>query len=119
MLDRRDAVAGGVLVVLESSPEAATFVQCGRGNQFHPEVVDAFVQVLADQAPRPEAKPTPTRTDQLVPGMVLASELRSPEGVMLLAADQPLTADLIRRIRQYELRDGLTLLLLIKPVGAA
>ena len=112
-----DLQNGHVIASGLSAAEAATFVQCGRGNQFQPEVVDAFVQVLADMVPRPEAKPIPTHTDALMPGMVLASELRSPEGVMLLAADQPLTADLIRRIRQYELRDGLTLILLIKPVG--
>jgi len=111
-----DLQNGHIIASGLSAAEAATFVQCGRGNQFHPDVVDAFVQVLADMAPRPEAKPARTRTDQLAPGMVLASELRSPEGVMLLAADQPLTADLIRRIRRYEQRDGLTLILLIKPV---
>jgi response regulator RpfG family c-di-GMP phosphodiesterase len=113
-----DLQNGHVIASGLSAAEAATFVQCGRGNQFQPEVVDAFVQVLADMAPRPEAKPIPTHTDMLAPGMVLASELRSPEGVMLLAADQPLTADLINRIRQYEQRDGLTLVLSIKPAPA-
>jgi response regulator RpfG family c-di-GMP phosphodiesterase len=113
-----DLQNGHVIASGLSAAEAATFAQCGRGNQFQPEVVDAFVQVLADMAPRSEAKPIPTHTDALAPGMVLASELRSPEGVMLLAADQPLTADLIKRIRQYEQRDGLTLVLSIKPAAA-
>jgi hypothetical protein len=46
--------------------------------------------------------------------MVLAKELVSREGVVLLTAGHPLSADLIERIRAYERRDGLNLVLMIK-----
>lgn len=86
----------------------------GRGTIYHPEVVDVFLQVVLDATPTAELPPVPTATADLKPGMVLASVLLSADGVMLLAAGHVLTPDLIARIRQYELRDKLKLLLPIK-----
>ncbi len=86
---------------------------------FDPEVVDAFLQVAPASAPAPDERPIATRTEQLVPGMVLARDLVSTEGVILLAADRVLDADLIQRIRHYETRDELTLVLFVKPTKRA
>lgn len=99
--------------------QAATLIARGRGTLFDPEVVDAFLQVALASAPAPEAPPIATSTAQLLPGMVLARDLVSTEGVILLAADQVLNADLIQRICHYEARDELTLLLFVKPARRA
>ncbi|HSV69375.1 MAG TPA: HD domain-containing phosphohydrolase [Methylibium sp.] len=87
----------------------------GRGTIYHPEVVDVFLQMLLEATPAPEVPPVPVTTAELQLGMVLARELVSAEGVMLLAAGQAITPDLIRRIRHYESRDRLKLVLLVKP----
>jgi hypothetical protein len=47
--------------------------------------------------------------------MVLAADLISREGVVLLATDHVLTADTIRRIRLYEQREGLRIELRVRP----
>lgn len=97
-------------------PEAQTQLARGRGNQFDPEVLDAFLKLIG--APQPAGgPPLSLRTSALQAGMVLAKGLVSGDGVMLLAADFVLTDELIRRIRAYEARDGLTLTLRIKREG--
>lgn len=91
---------------LSSSPlspaDARTMIAHGRGKQFDPEVVDAFLQLLLKAAPIPEAPPVPTAPADLRPGMVLARDFQSSEGVVLLAAGHVLTAELIRRIQLRE-----------------
>lgn len=95
--------------------QARTIMSRGRGTLYDPEVIDVFLQVALEATPGAAAPPTPTSTAELRPGMVLARELVSAEGVMLLAAGQVLNADLIQRVRHYERRDGLTLVLHVKP----
>jgi hypothetical protein len=47
--------------------------------------------------------------------MVLAADMISREGALLLATDHVLTADTIRRIRQYEQREGMRIELRVRP----
>lgn len=102
-----------------TAAEARMLIARGRGRQFHPEVVDVFLQVTMQATPAADDLPIPTRTGDLKPGMVLGRELVSREGVMLLASDQVLTTDLIRLIRQHERRDGQAVLLYIRAVRRA
>jgi response regulator RpfG family c-di-GMP phosphodiesterase len=113
--DAFDDLQSGHLGSMGLSPaEARTLIARGRGNQFDPEVVDVFLQVVLQSAPVDEEPPVMTGTDGLRPGMVLARDLRSSEGVMLLATGHVLTADLIRLLRQRAQRDGVDLVLPIK-----
>ncbi|WP_440110846.1 HD domain-containing phosphohydrolase [Acidovorax sp. BL-A-41-H1] len=93
--------------------EARTILQRGRGTQFDPEVLDVFLHVTQ------EVKPKPVRIDSftpenLQPGMALAKDLLSKEGVLLLSAGHSLSAEMISRIRKYEKSEGLSLLLDIR-----
>lgn len=97
-----------------SKEEARTIIHHGRGKQYHPDVIDALIDMTKKAPPAPPAPPVPKTTGELVPGMVLAKELVSAEGVVLLAAGQALNLDLIERIRAYERRDELSLVLMIK-----
>ena len=97
-----------------SAPDARAMIARGRGTQFHPEVVDVFLQVLLQAATVGEAPPVMTDVKELRSGMVLAADLVSPEGVVLLAADHVLSADLIRRIQLRGGREGMPLKLPIK-----
>jgi len=104
---------------LSSTPlnaaDARSMIARGRGTQFHPEVVDVFLQMLLKAAPGAETPPRMLRTAQLRPGMILARDLLSTEGAVLLAADHVLTAELIKRLRLREGRDGIEMILPIKP----
>ena len=104
---------------LSSTPlnaaDARSMIARGRGTQFHPEVVDVFLQMLLKAAPVAEAPPRMLRTDQLRPGMVLARDLLSSEGAVLLTADHVLTTELIKRLKLREARDGVEMILPIKP----
>lgn len=93
--------------------EARTLIARGRGTQFDPEVLDVFLQVALKATPDAD-KPLAVPTAELLPGMVLAKELVSREGMLLLAVGHVLSDELIQRLRSYELRNGLTLVLLIK-----
>lgn len=98
-----------------SAADARSMIARGRGTQFHPEVVDVFLQMLLKAAPVADAPPRMLRTAQLQPGMILARDLLSSEGAVLLAADHMLTAELIKRLRLREGRDGVEVILPIKP----
>lgn len=104
---------------LSSTPlnaaDAQAMIARGRGTQFNPEVVDVFLQVLLKTVPEAERPPRMLTTAQLRPGMVLARDLLTSEGAVLLAVDHMLTEDLIRRLRMREARDGSELVLPIKP----
>lgn len=104
---------------LSSTPlnaaDARAMIARGRGTQFHPEVVDVFLQMLLKAAPGVEPPPLMLKTQYLKPGMVLARDFLSTEGAVLLAADHVLTAELIKRLRMREGRDGVELILPIKP----
>ena len=51
--------------------------------------------------------------------MVLARDLVSARGVLMLTTGHRLTASLIRRIREFELREGSKLEVHIQPRGTA
>ncbi len=103
---------------LSSTPlnaaDARAMIARGRGTQFHPEVVDVFLQMLLKAAPGVEPPPLMLKTLQLKPGMVLARDLLSAEGAVLLTVDHVLTAELIKRLRMREARDGAEMILPIK-----
>jgi response regulator RpfG family c-di-GMP phosphodiesterase len=94
--------------------QVRTLLMHGRGSQFDPEVLDVFLHINQPSAPQPPA-PLLMTTEALQPGMVLAADLISREGVVLLATDHVLTADTIRRIRLYEQREGLRIELRVRP----
>jgi response regulator RpfG family c-di-GMP phosphodiesterase len=98
-----------------TTAEACTIISRGRGTRFDPETVDIFLQLCVKGAPTATMPPRRTATGDLVTGMVLARDLVSAEGVVLLASGQRLTDDLIRRIKVYEKREGIQLVLWTEP----
>jgi response regulator RpfG family c-di-GMP phosphodiesterase len=95
--------------------EARQAVIAGRGSQFDPGVVDAFVSLFSTAPPRPKPAMLRQSTAELRAGQVLAKDFMSPEGVLLLSAGQRLSDDLIERIRGFERKHGLSLLLSVQP----
>lgn len=85
--------------------EVRTLLQHGRGNQFDPDILQVFLDLHAVAVPQ-SAVPLKVGTAQLQAGMVLAADLVSPRGVLMLPMHHLLTPEMIERIRHFEQRDG-------------
>ena len=83
-----------------SAEEAKKLVVEGRGKRYDPLVVDAFLQVTGGQE-TDRAAETAVAVADLKTGMVLSRDLMTRDGVLLLAGDYVLDANLIRQIRDY------------------
>lgn len=96
-----------------SADDAKALLVQARNKRYDPQVVDAFIDMLG--GPEKEAsKDLAVSAAALEPGMVLARDLISRDGTLLLAADYMLDATLIRQIQDYGEREGLQLVLHIR-----
>ena len=106
LADTYDDLQTGRLSPVKLTPaQAHALVQRGRGTQFDPAVVDAFIG--ATRTPEAPVLSIDLKVEELTPGMVLAQDLRSREGVVLLTAEHVLSAYLIQRISAHEARHQL------------
>jgi response regulator RpfG family c-di-GMP phosphodiesterase len=110
-----DLQAGNLSQAKLSTAEARSMIARGRGTQFNPEVVDVFLQVTLNAAPVMEAPAIMLKTSELVPGMVMARDLKTHDGIVLLSAEHVLTEKLIKLLQQRESRDDIEMVLPIKP----
>jgi response regulator RpfG family c-di-GMP phosphodiesterase len=98
--------------------EARTMLRQGRGTQFCPEVLDVFLHItepLKAKAASAVSRTLRVPSAALEPDMVLATDLVSTRGVLMLTAGHRLTPSLIKRVREFELREGGQLQIHIKP----
>ena len=93
--------------------QALQLVRGGTGIRYEPEVVEAFELALTDE---PEDKPRDRHisASDVEPGMVLARDLLTPKGTLLLAAGHVFDARLVRQIREFANREGVRLALFIR-----
>jgi len=92
-----------------NAEDAAMMIERGRGTQFEEASVDAFIAVTRAKAVEALPSWVSLPLSALEPGMVLAFDLRSKEGLLLLAADHVLSEDLIRRLSAHAARHQLSL----------
>lgn len=100
-----------------SADEAATFIKENRGKHYDPRVVDTFFQVTglkASPSSRPESPGQAVRVADLEPGMVLARDIVTRDGVLLLSKDFLLDEDLISQLDSFEENDGTPLRIFIR-----
>ena len=95
--------------------EARTILRQWRGTQFDPEVLDVFLHITEPQKPKPVREPLRVPSAALEPDMVLAADLVSTRGVLMLSAGHRLTPSLISRVREFEQREGGQLQIFIRP----
>jgi len=116
-----DLQSGHLARVALTAQEARMLIEHGRNTQFETSVVDAFLQeTMVAVAPRTTF--SQMRSDQLKPGMILAHDLCSREGLVLLPANHKLNADMIQRITAYATRHKLLVLIAVQtssPVAHA
>jgi response regulator RpfG family c-di-GMP phosphodiesterase len=116
-----DLQCGHVAEVKLSAHEARILMRKGRGSQFDPEVLDVFLQSFETAAAAAASAGTQASmaltSAALESDMVLAKDLVSARGILMLTAGHRLTNSLIRKIREFELREGSKLEVHIKPKG--
>ncbi len=96
-----------------SPAQALQLIRGGAGTRYDPEVVEAFELALTDE---PEDKPRDRQISpqDIEPGMVLARDLLTPKGTLLLAAGHVFDARLVRQIREFAGREGVRMALYVK-----
>ena len=98
----------GTLTQRKLTPdEAKIIIQHGSGSRYDPRVVDTFVQILWPSTPKAPAEPSmydevAKSSQALQAGMVLARDLMTPQGLMMLSAKHVLDERLIKKLRDYE-----------------
>ncbi len=111
-----DAVQVGTLSAKRMTvEEAKTYVLEGRKFRYDPMVVDAFAELIGRVA-QPVKAHDERKIDisELKVGMVLARDLYSPEGILLLSADYVLDELLVKQLREYQDAYGKKLNLSVK-----
>jgi response regulator RpfG family c-di-GMP phosphodiesterase len=113
--DTFDELQNGHLIESPLTPqEARSMIRHGRGTQFDPEVVDVFLHIT-EPVRRPLHPEVLLNSQMLEPAMVLARDLVSPSGALMLSAGHVLTAALIQRIREFDQRTGGKLVIHVRP----
>jgi len=116
-----DLQSGHVAEVSLTAQDARILMRKGRGSQFDPEVLDVFLQsfetAVATAAAGAAQATMVLPSAALESDMVLARDLVSARGILMLTAGHRLTNSLIRKIREFELREGSKLEVHIKPKG--
>jgi hypothetical protein len=97
-----------------SDTDARQFILKARGKRYDPSVVDAFLNVFGN-APAVKVDDLELGSHELRPGMVLARNVTSSEGVVLLTANYTLSEHLIRQLRDFEQTEGRRLTFYVLP----
>jgi response regulator RpfG family c-di-GMP phosphodiesterase len=114
--DAFDELQNGHLTATPATrQEARTLMRHARGTQFCPEVLDVFLHITEPEKPKTGPASLLLPTEVLEAGMVLAKDLISARGVLMLTAGHKLTGSLIARIREFETREGSKLEVHIRP----
>jgi len=113
-----DGLQLGLLSPRHFSAEAARkTITEGRGRRYDPFVVDAFLAVVGGVEPSAKEggqSVIALPVADLKPGMVLAKDLFTRDGLLLLSADYLLDERLIRQMQEYAAGEGLHLLVTVR-----
>ncbi len=96
-----------------SADEAKTMIAQSRGKRYDPQIVDVFIDLLGGLAQEVVREKAVSHADLKV-GMVLARDLVSREGVLLLSGDFILDVPLIKQIQEYARRENHAIMIFIR-----
>lgn len=91
-------------------------IAIGRGNRYDPAVVDAFLSLEDEQDVEPRGVEIEVAIPDLRVGMVLARDLVTPDGVLLLSTDHSLDARMIDKILGYASDEGSEMKIYVRSV---
>jgi hypothetical protein len=110
-------VSGRLAEKVFSTDEALAAVREGAEHRYDAEVLAAFDQVMAELALE-RVEDQEVLAEGLRPGMVLARDLLSPHGALLLPAGFAFSAPLVRQVQELAARDNVQLVFFVKKPGA-
>jgi response regulator RpfG family c-di-GMP phosphodiesterase len=111
VVNEYDALLIGSLAPHRMAPkEAQQFLLENKGKRYDPKVVDAFLAFLGDPSKQNQGSAERIlKTRNLAPGLVLARDLITRDGLVLLHAGRKLDASVIRRLQEIERTVGTAL----------
>lgn len=117
-----DALQIGTLAQRKLPPsKALDAILDGRGKRYDPEVVSALAALMGEAGPTAAAVQRPAdtvrRVRDLLPGMVLARDMITPSGLLMLTAGHVLDEAVIGKIMDFEKSMGLHLMVEVEPVA--
>lgn len=97
--------------------EARSLILGGAGTRYEQSIVEAFEAALQD---KPTVRPVDVeiQVNEVKPGMVLARDLLSPRGSLLLASGFVFDERVVRQVRELAQRESLKLSMFIKNPDA-
>ncbi|OQW90214.1 MAG: two-component system response regulator [Rhodoferax ferrireducens] len=115
-----DALQIGILAQRKLAPsKALDAIMDGSGKRYDPKVVAALVTLMGEGVHSAAAAPAPVDTVRkvrdLLPGMVLARDLMTPSGLLMLTAGHVLDDAVIGKIMDFEKSMGLHLAVEVEP----
>jgi response regulator RpfG family c-di-GMP phosphodiesterase len=109
----------GAMVQRHLRPEEAkSLILDAGGKRYDPHVVAAFRQVMDGDAADGQGG-VEALSGELTPGMVLARDLVSRDGLMLLSTDHVLDARMIQQVQDFETKSGGRLQIWVRPAREA
>jgi response regulator RpfG family c-di-GMP phosphodiesterase len=97
---------------------ARSLILGGAGTRYASEIVEAFEKALLD-APATTARDRAIQASEVEVGMVLARDLLSPQGTLLLAAGFVFDARVVQHVKEFSRREGVRLSLFVELAEAA
>lgn len=85
-----------------SQAEAVSYLVVNRGKRYDPSVVDAFIELLKENATQAKETEVTLHTPYLKVGMVIARDLIAKDGTLLLTRGHTLDDKLIQMLVGYE-----------------
>ncbi|TXG99490.1 MAG: response regulator [Rhodocyclaceae bacterium] len=109
---------GSLSVRRYSQEDAKKLIAEGKGKRYDPQVIEAFLDIVGKVEVRDTGEIELGVAD-LKPGMILSRDLLSRDGVLLLAADYILDANLIRQIRDYAASENIVMRIHVRTSGGS
>ena len=107
---------GSLSVRRYTQEDAKKLIAEGRGKRYDPQVVEAFLDIVGKLEVKDTGEIELGAAD-LKPGMILSRDLMTRDGVLLLAADYILDANLIRQIRDYVASENIVMNIHVRSAG--
>jgi adenylate cyclase len=94
--------AGAIAIQPLPLEKTLALLKAQRGHRYDPVVVDQFLALIEEEGMLQADKTRQIKAQELAPGMQLADDLRTSDGVLLLTKDSVINPQNVAQIRRFE-----------------